>query len=129
MVATEHLADSNHQRSSRTRSLRVLVTVLFHVCALMLLLDVFTTAIGLRMGGRETVAISAAVIRYYGLAGFELVKLPGVMLLVGTAVLLNYRWNSMHPVGRYAFATVACFGLLLTAIPVATNLLEIATRL
>ena len=96
---------------------------------MMLLLDVATTAVGLRMGGHETDAISAAIIRYYGLVGFELVKLPGVAILVGAAALVCFKWNRMQPMGRYAFATVACFGFLLTAAPVANNLLEIATRL
>jgi len=112
-----------------TSRFRDLVIIVFDLCAMMLLLDVATTAVGLRMGGHETDAISAAIIQYYGLAGFELVKLPGVAVLVGAAVLVCFRWNRMHPTGRYAFATVACFGLLLTAAPVASNLLMIVTRL
>ena len=118
---------TSHQ--AMTSRFRDLVIIIFDICAMMLLLDVATTAIGLRMGGHETDAISAAIIQYYGLVGFELVKLPGVAVLVGAAVLVCFRWNRMHPLGRYAFATVACFGLLLTAAPVASNLLMIVTRL
>lgn len=112
-----------------TGKFRDVVTIVFLLCAMMLLLDVATTAVGLRMGGHETDAVSAAIIRYYGLVGFELVKLPGVAILVGAAALVSFRWNKMHPTARYAFATVACFGLMLTALPVANNLLEIATML
>lgn len=105
------------------------MTIIFYLSALMMLLDVATTAIGLRMGGYESNFISAAIIHYEGLAGFELVKIPGVVMLVAASILVGLRWNTMHPLGRHAFAAVACFGLFLTAAPVAQNLLEIFSRL
>jgi hypothetical protein len=113
---------------SRKYTFRIIVVATFLVCSLLMLVDVATTAVGLSMGGHESDVISAAIIRYYGLAGFELVKLPGVVILLGAAVFVCLKWNRMHAIGRYAFATVACFGLLLTAAPVANNQLEIFAR-
>jgi len=116
-------------RSSRNNPLHTPITLIFYLSALMMLLDVATTAIGLRMGGYESNFISAAIIHYDGLAGFELVKIPGVVMLVAASILVGLRWSAIHPLGRHAFAAVAFFCLFLTAAPVAHNLLEILPRL
>jgi preprotein translocase subunit Sec61beta len=94
----------------------------------MLLLDVATTAVGLSMGGYESNVIAAGIIHYYGLAGFEMVKIPGVAVFVAVAIIVSLNWNKTSLGGRYALAAAAFLGFAVTVAPVANNLLEILGR-
>ena len=85
------------------------------------LADGLTTAIGLSLGGHETVAMSIAIMNAFGTAGFVIVKDVQAVVMVSLGLVFEHYWARFRPIACFAILVVIGVSAVLFTYPALHN--------